>query len=36
LLVDGIVDVKKLKAVGRMAESVYVKTSDLFDMLRPA
>jgi len=36
LLVDGIVDVKKLRAIGRLGESVYVKTSDLFDMHRPA
>ena len=36
LLVDGIVDVKKLRAIGRLGESVYVRTSDLFDMPRPA
>lgn len=36
LLVDGIVDVKKLHAIGRLGESVYVKTTDLFDMIRPA
>lgn len=36
LLVDGAVDVKKLKAIGRLGESVYVRTTDLFDMIRPA
>lgn len=36
LLVDGAVDVKKLRAIGRLGESVYVKTTDLFDMFRPA
>jgi len=36
LLDDGSVDVKKLKAIGRLGESVYVKTTDLFDMPRPA
>lgn len=36
LLLDGIVDVTKLKAIGRLGESVYVKTSDLFNMNRPA
>ncbi|MBI3556213.1 MAG: flavin reductase family protein [Deltaproteobacteria bacterium] len=36
LLVDGIVDVKKLHAVGRLGESVYARMTDLFDMIRPA
>lgn len=36
LMVDGMVDVKKLHAVGRLGESVYTRTNDLFDMFRPA
>lgn len=36
LLSDGAVDVKKLKAIGRLGESVYTRTADLFDMFRPA
>lgn len=36
LFVDGVVDVKALHAIGRLGESVYTKTRDLFDMHRPA
>lgn len=36
LLVDGVVDVKKLHAIGRLGESIYTRTNDLFEMIRPA
>lgn len=36
LLIDGVVDVKKLKAVARLGENVYARMSDLFDLNRPA
>lgn len=36
LFVDGTIDVKKLRAIGRLGENVYVTTKDLFDMIRPA
>jgi flavin reductase (DIM6/NTAB) family NADH-FMN oxidoreductase RutF len=36
LMTDGQIDVKKLKPVGRLGESVYARMTDLFDMHRPA
>lgn len=36
IMVDGQIDFKKLKPIGRMGENVYAKMSDLFDMNRPA
>jgi flavin reductase (DIM6/NTAB) family NADH-FMN oxidoreductase RutF len=36
LLSDGVVDVKKLRAIGRLGESTYARMSDLFEMIRPA
>lgn len=35
-LKDGIVDVKKLKPIGRAAENIYIRFSDFFEMNRPA
>jgi flavin reductase (DIM6/NTAB) family NADH-FMN oxidoreductase RutF len=36
LIADGVVDVKKLRAIGRLGESTYARMSDLFEMIRPA
>lgn len=33
---QGVVDVRKLKPIGRLAESLYARTGDLFEMIRPA
>ena len=36
VMVDGQIDFKKLKPVGRLGENIYAKMSDLFEMNRPA
>lgn len=36
LVVDGIIDVAKLKPLSRMGENLYVRSTDVFEMNRPA
>ncbi|MEW6056466.1 MAG: flavin reductase family protein [Bdellovibrionota bacterium] len=36
LMLDGKIDVKKLRAIGRMEENIYVRATDIFEMIRPA
>ena len=35
-LLDGVIDVKKLKPVGRAGENIYLRFTDYFEMNRPA
>ena len=35
VLTDGLVDIRKLRAVGRLGGPRYCRTQDVFDMVRP-